>query len=151
MGESPEDRFFAKVDINIDSPCWTWTANTAQKGCGSIKIKGKQVRAHRFSYEIHVGPIPEGGIICHTCDNRRCVNPDHLFIGDNRENQYDAIRKGRHTSAKLTEQQKEHIKMEYIPKKITQRELGAKYGVDPSVISDIVNNKNGYHKPRIGA
>lgn len=85
-------RFFDKVDKT--EGCWFWKA--ARRGkYGVFEYKGKTIDAHRVSWEIHNGIIPEKLYVCHTCDIPLCVNPDHLFLGTHSENMIDAYKKGR--------------------------------------------------------
>lgn len=79
--------------------CWLWTGVLHQKGYGTLSFGPPDRRraqfAHRISYELHKGPIPDGMFVCHTCDNRRCVNPEHLWLGTVQDNQSDMSAKSR--------------------------------------------------------
>ena len=85
-------KFFDKVNKTED--CWLWKAAT-RNGYGTMKFEGRTVDAHRISYILHFGLIPEGMLVCHKCDVPLCVNPKHLFLGTYKDNMQDCIAKGR--------------------------------------------------------
>lgn len=88
-----DQRFFSKFDKC--EGCWEWKGIIAKVGYGIFSIKGKPIYAHRYSYEKFKGKIPKGMLICHTCDNPKCINPDHLFTGTYQDNTDDMIEKKR--------------------------------------------------------
>jgi hypothetical protein len=95
---SPEAqaRFWGRVDNPGPDDCWEWQGTRQSYGHGLLSVAGKNLKAHRISYEIHVGPIPAGLIIRHRCDNPPCVNPAHLEVGTRQDNVHDRDSRGRH-------------------------------------------------------
>jgi hypothetical protein len=89
-------RFWAKVDKSED--CWEWIGQKHSNGYGLLQCRSrknrKMIKAHRLSYELHNGPIPEGLLVLHKCDNKLCVNPDHLELGNYSKNLKDAYDRG---------------------------------------------------------
>ena len=107
------DRFWRNVDRSNEDGCWEWTgARTSSPWTRRYNFPGygysfigsradgthKGIPAHRLSWMVNIGPIPEGMIVCHHCDNPPCVRPDHLFLGTKGDNTRDMVRKGRHGS-----------------------------------------------------
>jgi hypothetical protein len=126
------DRFHEKYAINPLTGCWDWTAYRLNEGYGYIGVSGyKNEVAHRVSWRLHNGGIPEGMIVCHTCDNRSCVNPGHLFLGTYVENMADMKRKGR-ARALTADQVKEIILL--LESGLSQVAAGKRYGVAHSTI-----------------
>ena len=148
---SVRDRLLAKIAIDATTGCWNWTASKFPDGYGQFVEVRTSRGAHRVSYELHCGPIPSGMCVCHRCDNRGCINPDHLFIGTNSENMADMTAKNRQAKgatngrAKLTEDDVLSIRSAV---GITQKKLAAKYGVGQILISRIRRGILWSHLPR---
>lgn len=107
MDKEVSARFWSKVDIQGEDECWPWIAGLSQDGYGTFRHKYQQYRAHRFAWELVNGTIPNDEWkntmhVLHTCDNRICCNPKHLFIGTHRDNMQDMIQKGRQNRSRPT-------------------------------------------------
>lgn len=147
-----EDRFWEKVVRAGADECWTWTASVAGRGYGQIKLPGerRQTYAHRLSYEMHVGPIPSGRSVLHRCDNPRCVNPKHLFLGDAGANARDMKGKGRHlygernAQHRLTEPEV-HSVFDLTSEGLSQREVAERLGVGQMTVSRILRGERWRH------
>lgn len=145
-----KERFWRKVDKRGSDDCWEWTACCDKRGYGLINEGGhygKRLFAHRVSWQIHNGPIPEGLCVCHHCDNPVCVNPIHLFLGTDKDNLEDCVRKGRSARgekngiAKLAEKEIHTIRR-LLKENHTQAALARMYNVDFMTIHYIKTGRN---------
>lgn len=148
-----EARLNAGWEENEDG-CWIWQFATSQQGYGVMRSGGENRRSHRVSYELHVGPLDDDLQINHKCHVEACVNPDHLYQGTHKDNMQDAseagsLKGGRYgedaQNAKLTEDAVRDIRERYAATDITQTEIAGEYGVDPSLISLVVNRRKWAH------
>lgn len=150
------DRFWTKVDKTGPNGCWVWLANKNNKGYGMFSISavvGKKL-AHRLSYEGAKGRIPKGRFVLHSCDNPACVNPDHLRIGNAKENVADMIERGRkvttpmpgmlNSQSRLTDEQVIAIRLAYLAGE-RRETIAPRYDISVLSVSDIIGGKSWRH------
>lgn len=146
--KSPEklvERFWAKVDTGGD--CWLWTGATYYNGYGVFNIESRNHTAHRAAWILFRGPVPDGILVLHHCDNPPCVRPDHLFLGTPKENTQDMVSKGRSTAgerhrlAKLSVENVLEIRSLHRDGMV-QRRIAERFEVSYATINLIVKRKN---------
>jgi hypothetical protein len=133
MSHDGQQRIRIRAVVNPVTGCWRWTGASRGVGYGAIKVDGRVIDAHRYSWLMFHGEIPGGKQVCHKCDNRACVNPDHLELGDHSTNRADAITRGG-ASARITRRrplpagQLERILSDY-DGGVSVRQLCGKHGI----------------------
>lgn len=137
----PVSREWLIANILIDQTvqCWNWQGRRNKWGYGCTRVKYKTKLAHRLAWELWRGPIPQDIKVLHRCDNPACINPDHLFLGTCKDNVLDAVRKGRHSSCKITLQQAISIRTIYKRGLISQSSIAERFGITQSEVSRILN------------
>lgn len=143
------ERFWRKVNKDGPGGCWIWTASVNGGGYGHFRLGKGFARAHRYSYELHNGPIPESLCVLHRCDVTRCVNPDHLFLGTLAENVADKMKKGRHVvpcgpdhpNAKLTQRDVDDIRSGFTGRHGEKAALARRYKVSHRVIRNVISGE----------
>jgi hypothetical protein len=145
------DRIAERVTIT-EAGCWEWNGKPRGKfGYARIQVNGVAKPAHRAVYEVLVGPVPDHLHVCHQCDNPKCVNPAHLFVGTQADNIQDMVTKGRQargeriSTAKLTAEQVTEIRRLYVPRKMGSHRLARRFGVSKVTIQRILNRKIWQH------
>ncbi len=148
--------FCKKVRRQGPTACWPWLGKTNNSGYGSFSFRGKIRGAHTVAYLLDNGDIPSGKCVCHTCDNRTCCNPRHLFLGTHSDNSRDSWNKGRnfyqvnpnarpkgegHRNAKLSNKQAQEIRKLYNTGDYRQTDLGNIFGVSQRVVCKIVRGE----------
>ncbi len=150
MDTTLAERFWAKV-IKTDA-CWLWNGAINNMGYGMINIGNRHAKtAHRISWLLNIGEIPPGMCVLHHCDNPKCVNPNHLFLGTQKENAIDREQKGRsplgeqRPNAKLSNNDVIEIKKLIINGKLSLRAISRKYNVCLATIRQIVTGRTWSH------
>jgi len=144
------ERFWDKVDKRSDNECWEWKAYKTPEGYGQFGVKNIIFKAHRVAWMLHTGDtLYNGEFVLHKCDNPSCVNPNHLFLGNNQLNMADKASKGRsngelNNSHKLTEQQVIQIRQAH-QNGTTKYKLARKYDVSNGCITKIVTRQTWRH------
>lgn len=135
-------RFWDKV-LKTNS-CWIWASHISGNGYGYFSLNNKELRAHRVAYELTKGPIPKGLHVMHTCDNPKCVNPDHLKIGTHQDNMSDMVKKGRHHSGrtKYSDFTVYLVRMMFATCQWNQREIAQEIGMSAPHVKEIVRNQS---------
>lgn len=147
-------RFWSKVDRSAGpDACWPWTGATHQ-GYGWFRLRDESVAASRFAWSLVNGPIPDGLYVCHSCDNRPCCNPAHLWLGTHADNVRDMFAKGRQTQvhahgeaiacARLSEEDVVAIRARHAAGE-SKRSLGFAYGVHRRTIQDLLRGHTWRH------
>ena len=144
--------FWQRVDKQRGG-CWNWRGATNSDGYGNVFYEGTNWKAHRLSYALTSGEIPDGRHVLHRCDNPACVNPDHLFLGNHSDNMRDRAAKGRHNvgdrkgikhpMARLSEQ--DVLEIRALAGTMCHREIGLRYGVTTNNIHRIIVRKSWKH------
>jgi len=151
MKLTPRERFLAKVCPEPDSGCWLWRGHLRPDGYGVLWLSGKAHTAHRLAWTFFRGEIDPGLLVCHKCDVRACVNPEHLFLGTYLDNARDREKKGRsmrgekNRSSKLSAEQVSRIKAVLAEGRMYTSELAREYGVTSPTISSIARGNTWRH------
>jgi hypothetical protein len=145
----PMKRFHEKY-IKMPTGCWEWQACLSEKGYGRFMFEKKARTAHRVSWLLHNGEIPSGLCVCHKCDNRKCVNPEHLFLGTNQDNVDDKIKKQRYANTKGENHCRAILKEKDVlfireNSNLGVTALGKMFGVSPQAAYSIINRKTWRH------
>ena len=151
MKLTQRERFLAKVCPEPAGGCWLWRGVVRSDGYGLVTFGGTQQRAHRVAWTLFRGEIGSGLVVCHKCDVRACVNPEHLFLGTIKDNVRDMTKKGRsprgesHGSSRLTEEQVSRIKTMLLEGRMYMSEIAREFGVAHATISCIARGTTWRH------
>jgi hypothetical protein len=151
--------FWNKVDKKGLGECWLWKGSCYKNGYGTIRRDGKVASAHRTSYDLHhplTSPISDIKLdVCHKCDNVKCINPNHLFLGTRSDNMRDCVEKERNNHvglcgsangfSKYTEDDIKQLRADFATGDYTKTDLAIIYDMPRTTVSDIINRKRWNH------
>lgn len=167
LTQSDLDRFWVKVDTSGE--CWEWTSTIQSSGYGMFRVRAKYLYAHRIAWVMNNGVIPDGLLVCHRCDNPKCVRVDHLFLGTVRDNTLDAYKKGRvvvpheahlralrdnpekfvqgerNPNAKLTDEKVRYIREKFALGAVSPDSLAIEVGVTPGTLRNVITRRSWRH------
>jgi hypothetical protein len=144
-GKTLRERFFLYACVR--EGCWPWAGSTDRDGRGKLNVGGVPQLAARIAYKLHYGDIPEGKVVCHKCDNTKCVNPEHLFLGTQADNVRDMHEKGRARKRAVSGTAHHNAKLDADAVCVIRRsdasasQLAEQFGVSRAVIYDVRNGK----------
>ena len=135
-----KEKILKNIEVD-ENGCWNWKKSKSKSGYACITWKGQKKRGNRISYQTFKGMIPEGLLVCHQCDNRLCLNPEHLFLGNQKENMRDAQKKNRSIKgekvsiSKLKEKEVLQIREMAKMREKSHEKIGEMFGVSQSTVS----------------
>lgn len=145
--DSHAERFWSKVAITANpDKCWEWQSGRMPSGYGKFWFQGTHVPASRFAYRLSYGEIAEGLLVCHSCDNRTCCNPAHLFLGTHQDNMQDMVNKNRQPhlnkgQPSITIDQFQQVLRSITSGMVTKTKLATDLGISPKTIEKIISGK----------
>jgi len=153
LSDTDKERFFGKITTDGENGCHVWTGSTDRHGYGKFSIKSRIIGAHRLAFVLAYDEQPLSFLVCHHCDNAKCVNPEHLFLGTSHDNMQDMSRKGRNIksvgenqkSSKLSSNDVMEIRSKYAGGIASQASLSRIFGVSARTVWKIVNFKKWRH------
>jgi len=143
MGKPMVEMLAERSKLNPDNGCIEWMNSRGRGGYGLFELNGKMHMAHKLSYQTHIGPVPDGLFVLHSCDNARCINPDHLHIGTHEDNMREMVERNRsvrgekHALSKLTTESVLRI-VEGIKSGMTTIELASEFNICRTTVSSIM-------------
>ena len=145
-----DERFWANVQQSKSvNDCWLWTGNITVHGYGFMSVEGKIWPAHRLSYTMHYGPIPDGLLVCHACNTPRCVRPNHLYLGSDKDNARDKVLSmplALRTRGKMTSSTVKKIR-NMATQGVSKHAIAKRFGLSYTTVWAIVTRKTWAHIP----